>query len=153
DEMTSDVNTLASAIADVNDGVADLKDAVTELNGGTSELKEGSRQYKNGIAELDDSSTELVDGSEEIYEALTEMNRALDDIDDMDLTELEQLGEGFSEMSNGIEETADGMAMLKENYNDAYDILNEAMDNIPSHDISEDEIKALYQSGADEQTI
>src|SRR5690625_2645300 len=153
DDMTDDIKTLADAISDVNAGVAELKQGVAELNKGTSELRDGSSQFKSGMNELDGSSAELVNGSSEINQALQMLNRSLNQLDDINLDALQELKKGMSEMSSGFKEAKDGLAMLRENYKKAYEALAEAIDNIPSNNISEEEIMELYASGANKETV
>lgn len=153
DDMTGDMQTLADAIAEVNGGVADLKRGVAELNKGTSDLENGSSEFTSGMNELDGSSTELVDGSSEINQALQALDGSLGQLDDINLEEFDQLQAGISEMSSGFKEAKDGLTALQDGYSDAYEALEKAIDDIPSEQLSESDIKALYESGADTETV
>ncbi|MEI3604998.1 YhgE/Pip domain-containing protein [Pseudogracilibacillus sp. SE30717A] len=153
DDMKSEMKTLTGAIADINDGVGELKNGVSELNNGVVELKDGSLQYKNGIAELNESSSDLIDGSNEIDQALETMSQALGTADDIDLSDLGELTEGLSQLASGLRETGEGLTTLKENYAKAYDALDGAIGKIPSEQIKEADITALYQSGADKKVV
>lgn len=153
DEMTDDMQTLSDAIAELNDGVAKLKGGVSELNNGVADFQAGSLQYKNGIAALDGSSAKLVNSSEKIGKALGLMSSSLGDIEGMDVSEMDQLVTGLMAISRGLSETADGLATLKENYSGAYRVFDGAMGAIPSSVITEEEIQALYGSGANPEVV
>ena len=153
DDMTGDIQTLADAIAEVNGGVADLKQGVAELNKGTSDLEDGSSEFKSGLTELDGSSAELVDGSSEINQALQTLDSSLGELDNINLEEFNELQAGISEMSSGFKEAKDGLSALQDSYSDAYGALEKAIDDIPSEQLSESDIKELYESGADRETI
>src|SRR5699024_4305427 len=151
--MTGDMKTLSDAIADINNGIAQLNDGVSELNNGAEDLQDGSEQYKNGISSLDEASAELVNGSEEIEKALSTINESLGNVEEMDLSGLEQFVEGLTGIADGLGETAEGLTTLKQNYKNAYDALDTAMTAIPSYDISEEDVQALYESGADQEVV
>jgi len=151
--MTGDMKTLSDAIADINNGIAQLNDGVSELNNGAEDLQDGSEQYKNGISSLDEASAELVNGSEEIEKALSTISESLGNTEEMDLSGLEQFVEGLTGIADGLGETADGLTTLKQNYKNAYDALDTAMTAIPSYDISEEDVQALYESGANQEVV
>ena len=153
DELTSDIVTLSDAISEINDGVGALKDGAAQLNEGTSALENGSDEYQSGVIALDGGSAELVNGSEAIDEALETMSTELTAIDNIDLSELGELVDGLTELSSGLKETSTGLSKLRENYVKAYNALDEAMNGIPAHEISEKEIGALYESDADQEVV
>lgn len=153
DEMTGDMKTLSDAIADINNGVGNLKNGVSELNTGVIELENGSKQFKNGILNLNKSSSDLVNGSKEIKNALDTISTSLGNVEDMDVSGLDQLVEGLNELASGLGETSKGLHTLKQNYNNAYSALNEAITAIPSYNISDQDIQALYESGADQEVV
>lgn len=153
DELTSEMVTLSDAIGEINNGVAELKDGAAQLNAGTTELKNGSAEYRNGITALNGGSSELVSGSEDIDHALQTMSNSLSAIDDIDLSELELLIGGLTQLSAGLKETSNGLSQLHENYTAAYKALNDVISAIPEHQVTQEEIEALYRSGADQETI
>nr|CDQ32075.1 chromosome segregation protein SMC [Virgibacillus halodenitrificans] len=153
DEMTGDMKSLTGAIADLNNGVSKLNNNVASFEKGASELKSGSAQYKNGIAGLSGSSSELVNGSNEMKQALKKMGNSLGGEEEIDLSKLGEMTKGLSQISGGLRETAKGLTTLKDNYAKAYSALDQAMNDIPSNDISEEDIEKLYNSGAEEKTI
>ncbi|MBN6206425.1 hypothetical protein JYK21_08170 [Ralstonia pickettii] len=153
DELTSDMVTLSDAIGKINNGVAELKDGAVQLNAGTTELKNGSAEYRNGITALHGGSSELVSGSEAIDHALQTMSDSLSAIDDIDLSELELLMDGLAQLSAGLKETSAGLSQLHENYTAAYKALNDVINAIPEHQVTQEEIEALYRSGADQETL
>lgn len=153
DEMTGDMKSLTGAIADLNNGVSKLNNNVASFEKGASELKSGSAQYKNGLAGLSGSSSELVNGSNEMKQALKKMSNSIDGEEEIDLSKLGEMTKGLSQISGGLRETAKGLTTLKDNYTKAYSALDQAMNDIPSNDISEEDIEKLYNSGADEKTI
>ncbi len=153
DEMTGDMKSLTGAIADLNNGVSKLNNNVASFEKGASELKSGSDQYKNGIAGLSGSSSELVNGSNEMKQALKKMSNSIGGEEEIDLSKLGEMTKGLSQISGGLRETAKGLTTLKDNYAKAYSALDQAMNDISSNDISEEDIEKLYNSGADEKTI
>lgn len=153
DEMTGDMKTLSESIAEINDGVAALKNGASELNAGTLALHDGSIKYKNGISDLDGASAELLNGSKEIKNALETISNSLGNVEGVDLSGIDQLVEGLGEIANGLGETADGLTTLKNNYKNAYSTLEKAITAIPTYDISEENIQALYESGADQEVV
>ena len=153
DEITGDIVTLSDAIAEINNGVADLKDGAARLNTGTAELRNGSSEYQKGITALNGGSGDLVSGSKEINDALQTMRDSLSAIEDIDLSELELLIDGLAQLSGGLKETNNGLAELHKSYAQAYKALDEAMRAIPGHQVTQEEIEALYRSGADQETI
>ncbi|MHA6252410.1 YhgE/Pip domain-containing protein [Oceanobacillus sp. CAU 1775] len=153
DELTTEMRTLSDAISEINNGVSEMKDGAAELHQGTSELREGSKEYHNGILALDSGSDELVSGSAAINDALELMSDSLSTVDDIDLSQLGLVIDGLNEISDGLREVSGGLTQLLTGYNEAYSALNGAMNAIPNHQITEEEIGALYLSGADKQTI
>ncbi|BAB04440.1 YhgE/Pip domain-containing protein [Halalkalibacterium halodurans] len=154
DEMTKDMRTLSDAIAEMNDGVSELNKGVSDLNQGVHRLREGSSKYEAGMSEVKHSSSELIQASETIEESLTALEKALSGSSaEMDLSELAQLPEGLSQLADGLREVADGLSQLKVNYAKAYAALDEAMDEIPNHQITETEVQQLYKSDANRQTV
>ncbi len=153
DEMTEDMDSLTDAIRQVNEGVGELKTGVAELNDGVAQLRNGSQQYQNGMTELNKGSSELVNASKSIDEALATISESLADADDIDMSELAAVADGLNQIAGGLNETVDGLALLRENYNMAYNALDGAISGIPNHTISEQEIGALYGSGADTRVV
>ncbi|WP_371069479.1 YhgE/Pip domain-containing protein [Sediminibacillus sp. JSM 1682029] len=154
DEMTGEMDTLTDAIAEVNGGVADLEDGIAQLNDGAGELRDGSMQYKDGISSLAGSSSELVNGSGSLKQALEQMSASLESgSEDMGLGDLKQLEDGLYQMADGINRSADGLVTLKDNYAKAYSTLDEKMAAIPDYELSEEEFKQLYKSGADPEVL
>ncbi|MGM8212495.1 YhgE/Pip domain-containing protein [Virgibacillus sp. W0430] len=153
DDMKGDMESLTGAISEINDGVTELNKRVTELNDGTVDLQAGSVEYKKGITELSKSSKELLHGSKEIDEALGTINNSFQSPGELDFSELKQVVEGLSNISNGLREAKEGLEALKSNYANAYSALNKAMEAIPSHTITEADIENLYESDADKRII
>lgn len=153
DNMTEDMDSLTDAIRQLNEGVGELKTGVVELNDGVEQLRNGSQQYQNGMIELNKGSSELVNASKSIDEALATISQSLADADDVDMSELVAVADGLNQIAKGLNETADGLALLRENYNMAYNALDGAISGIPNHTISEQEIGALYGSGADTRVV
>lgn len=152
--MTGEMKDLSDAIGEVNTGVGKLNDGISELNSGTKELSDGSREYRKGMNQLNGSSSDLVGGSGEILAALQQIDGAMQGSSDMpDMGELKQLPKGFRDMAKGLRETASGMDTLSKNYNNAYGALKQAIQGIPNANVTEQEIQALYQSGANQDTV
>ncbi|MDZ5473634.1 YhgE/Pip domain-containing protein [Bacillus sp. 31A1R] len=154
DSMTEDMSTLSDAIGELNNGVADLKDGVIKLNNGVLSLKDGSAQYKSGINQLDGASAEIVSASRTIGDALVTINDSLSsNSTEMELTGLNELPKGLTQLANGLTETANGLSALRENYSLAYRALDEAIKEIPTAQLTEEQISDLYKSGANSTVL
>ncbi|UOQ86453.1 YhgE/Pip domain-containing protein [Gracilibacillus salinarum] len=149
DDVTKDFKSLADATAEVNDGVGELSNGISELNNGVVQLEDGSAEYKSGIAELDNGSDQLVNGSASIKDALSTMKNSLDvELGGADFSELQS---GLEDIAKGLDEAAGGLTDLQENYQKAYNALDESINAIPSNNISEDEMKALQAAVQDNE--
>ncbi|MDX8344983.1 YhgE/Pip domain-containing protein [Rossellomorea sp. YZS02] len=154
DNMTDDMAKLSNAIGKLNTGVTDLKTGVSRLNSGAAELRDGSAQYKNGISELNGSSSQIVGASNSIGEALRTINQSLSaNPADMDLSALHELPGGLNQLADGLTQAASGLSNLQANYAQAYRALDGAIAEIPANNLTEAEITALYQSGADPKVV
>lgn len=150
DEMVGDMDLLTDAIQEIHNGVAELLDGIAQMNSGTGELRDGSKQYHDGITALQASSGDLVSGSASIGEALTTLSQALGGgLEEADLGGLQQLEEALLLMAGGLQEIPQGLKTLNEHHNTALQTLDQAMESIPNHEISEEAIQQLYGSGAD----
>ncbi|MFC4024402.1 YhgE/Pip domain-containing protein [Oceanobacillus longus] len=153
-DMTGDMQSLSTAITDVNDGVGQLNQGISDLNNGAADLSNGSSAYRNGIAELNQSSSELINGSTSIQNALQTMSESMQgSSDSMDMSELETLPEGLQQIAGGLQESASGLDTLKENYGAAYSTLNDAMTAIPTYNISDADIQALYETSENADVV
>lgn len=153
DEMTGDITTLSEAIAEINDGVGELNNGVSELNSGVTELVDGSKQYRNGMVSLDQSSDELISGSKEINQALEMLNNSLNTTEEPELSGIQDLVGGLKQLSDGLGEIVSGLEILKQNYEDLILQLDNAMKAIPAYDITEQDIRDLESSNADQEII
>ncbi|WP_245805759.1 YhgE/Pip domain-containing protein [Bacillus alkalicellulosilyticus] len=153
DDMTDDMNTLNDAIQQLHDGVKELETGVSSLNNGMSELRNGSSQYLAGMNDVNDGSAQLISASQKINEALATISRSFESGDSIDLSLLQALPDGLTELSSGLTETASGLNVLQQNYAQAFAALDSAMNSIPQHAISEDTIQELYVSGANPDTV
>lgn len=153
DEFTEDIVTLADALESIDEGVVELRNGTADLYDGTKALRQGSAEYKKGITALDNGSNELVTGSSAINEALATIHQSLSKAEDMDLGEINQVVEGLSELANALREIESGLVVLKDNYGKAYKALDGAIEGIPAHHLAEDEIGALLQSDANQETV
>ena len=152
--MTGDMESLSSAINDINTGVGKLNNGIAELNTGAGELSRGSTEYRQGLNELNQSSGDLVNGSKEIRNVLNQVNDAMQNNTDIpELGDLQDLPDGFRELAKGIRESADGLGELKENYNQAFEALDDAIGDIPDYNLTDTEIEELYASGGDKEVI
>ncbi|AQQ52291.1 YhgE/Pip domain-containing protein [Planococcus lenghuensis] len=152
--MTGDMQELTDGILKVHNGVGGLQDGIASLNDGVAELHSGSAEYRDGVTSLAASSGELLGASNEIGDALESMNNALSgEPADMDLGQLQELSGGLREIAEGLRDTATGLDTLNNNHQAAYTALDNAMTAIPDYEITEEQIQALYASGADETVI
>ncbi|WLR54215.1 YhgE/Pip domain-containing protein [Mesobacillus subterraneus] len=154
ESMTDDMSALSDAISKLNNGVADLNSGVSQLNNGAASLRDGSAKYKNGIGELNGSSSQIVSASSSIGDALKQISTSLSgDSTQMDVTSMSELPAVLNQLASGMKQAADGLTTLRENYANAYGALDGAIKEIPAHEVSEEEIEALYSSGADANVI
>ncbi|WP_280770047.1 YhgE/Pip domain-containing protein [Salipaludibacillus daqingensis] len=154
DDMTGEITSLTDAIKKISNGVGELNNGVSDLNSGVASLRDGSGEYEKGISDIDGASYELIDASESIDEGLATMSTSLNESSgEMDVTELRELPDGLSQLADGLHQTVNGLDNLNENYTVAYSTLDEAMVAIPDYDITEEEIEALYMSGADSDVV
>ncbi len=152
--MTDEMQTLVDAIADLNDGVKTLNDGVGDLSDGATKLKDGSASYKSGIDQVSKKKSELVGASSSIKDALATINSALQSQSgSLDLSALTQLPPGLSQMSAGLTQVSGGLVQLKDSFKLAYNALNGAINAIPSYQISQAEIGALYQANPGNATL
>ncbi|TYS17032.1 YhgE/Pip domain-containing protein [Rossellomorea vietnamensis] len=152
--MTEDMSELSSGIKKLNDGVGELETGIAELHNGSAGLQDGSAQYKNGISEVNGYSAGLVNGSASIRDALADINQSLSGQSaDMDLSSLSELPAGLKGLAGGLTEVSAGLTALQENYAGAYAALAGAINEIPAGQVSEEQIAALYESGADTAVV
>ncbi|RWZ54459.1 YhgE/Pip domain-containing protein [Halobacillus fulvus] len=152
--VKNDMTSLSDATAEVNRGVGELKNGVAELNDGTARLYDGSVQYKSGVEELSAGSSGLIDGSASIQSALQQMSESVSSSSsEVNLGDLAKMEDGLRQIAGGLEEVENGLSNLKEQYNQAYQALDQSMTAIPAHQISEAEIQALHESGADQEVV
>lgn len=152
-EMTDDMETLADAIKEINNGVGELNNGVSDLNNGVKSLSNGSMDYKEGITSIAGSSSELISASKSIEQALETFSTSLADSEEMGLGDLKELEVGLVQISDGLKDTAEGLANLKENYVTAYSALSSSMEAIPDYVITEEQIQQLYKSGANQTVV
>ncbi|MGN8644538.1 YhgE/Pip domain-containing protein [Gracilibacillus sp. HCP3S3_G5_2] len=151
DGVTDDFETLADATAEIDNGVGELVNGITELNSGVSSLREGSGDYQEGINQVSDGSDELMSGSQSINRALQTMKDSIDQ--DVEAGDFSTLQDGLKQMAEGLKDASEGLTELQQNYENAYQAVEDAIDNIPTHQISEKDIEALVHSGADAEVI
>ncbi|WP_066174405.1 hypothetical protein [Bacillus marinisedimentorum] len=152
--MKKDMHSLSDATSEINKGVSELQKGIAKLHDGAASLQNGSQQYKNGINDLQDGSSELVQGSSSIKASLEQMSGSVGaGSGDMNLDELKKLEDGLRQIAAGLSETEKGLTDLNTSYSQAYHALDQAMEGIPAYQISEADIKALHESGADPKVI
>ncbi len=145
DEMVDDFRSLADAISDLNDGVHKLNNGTSDLYDGALELSDGSAEIRDGLTKLDKNSDDLADGSSQIRSALKEIATGLNSSSgEMDLSSLAELPAGLSQLAQGLNGVTGGMDELNTNFAAAYNALDNAIDDIPSSSISQEELQALY---------
>lgn len=154
EEITDDFQSLSDAIGEINGGVGELSIGISELNNGVSELDSGSAQFHTGLSEASGSSSSLVNASQTIDQSLATMSQSIaENTEAIDLSQLEELQQALVELSSGLEEIATGLTELDANYAKSYEALQEAIEQIPDPTVSGSAIEALYQSGANQETI
>ncbi|MDQ0254764.1 X-X-X-Leu-X-X-Gly heptad repeat protein [Evansella vedderi] len=157
--MTDDIKTLVEAIEQIHNGVTELRRGVTDLNKGVRSLRDGSAKYRDGMVEISGASSELIEGSVMINEMLKNMSNSISEnlmdhnMSEWDLTDLENLPEGLSNLGGTLGEIADELQILDGNYSDTFNELDQAMKEIPNNSISDEEIERLYESGVDREVM
>lgn len=152
--MKNDMNSLSDATAEINRGVGELQNGIAELNDGAASLYEGSEQYKSGIQGLSNQSSELVEGSATIKKSLQQMSGSVESgSGEMNLSDFAKMEDGLRQIAGGLEETGESLTNLKNQYNKAHQALSKSIDAIPDYQISEEDIKALHESGADKEVV
>ncbi|SFJ78822.1 X-X-X-Leu-X-X-Gly heptad repeat-containing protein [Halobacillus dabanensis] len=152
--MKNEMSSLSDATAEINRGVADLKDGIADLDHGIASLYDGSEEYNNGIQGLSNGSSELVSGSSSIKEALQQMSESVGSgSGEMNLNDIVKMEEGLRQIAGGLEETESGLTSLKDQYGKAQQALSQSIEAIPGYQISEEDIQALYESGADKEVV
>lgn len=152
--MTDDMATLSDAIRDVNNGVSELEDGAVQLNNGVASLQNGSAQYKSGMNQINGASSKIVTASKTISDALQKVSSSLSrNSDGLEITKLAELPKGLTQLAGGLTETANGLVILQESYSQAYAALDGAIASIPTQQVSEEEIAALYASGANSDVL
>ncbi|ELK47782.1 hypothetical protein [Halobacillus sp. BAB-2008] len=152
--VKNDMGSLAEATASIDNGVGDLQNGIKELNGGVASLYDGSVQYKQGMESLNSRSSELVEGSASIQSALQQMNEAVQGgTGDVDLNDLTKVEGGLRELADSLKNAQSEIDDLNAQYGKANQALADAIAAIPGYDITEADIQALRDSGADQDII
>lgn len=154
-DIEKDMMSLSDATAEINRGVGELRNGIGELNNGAASLYDGSAQYQQGITELQGSSAGLVEGSASIQSALQQVNESVEIAGSggIDVSQFTELEEGLRQFAGGLEAIESDLANLNGQYSQAHQALDEAINSIPADPVSEADIQALYDSGADPEVI
>lgn len=153
DEFTDEIGTLADALQEIDRGVLGLKSGTEELHDGTTALQNGSSEYQNGIHALNNGSSELISGSKEIQGALDAIDKSLSEFKGMDGSGFNEITIALEEFAKALREIKEGLISLKNGFSGAYEALDQAIEAIPAHEITEEEIIALKQSDANQETV
>lgn len=157
DDMVDNMSSLSDAIAEVHEGVGTLNDGVLQLSDGTNDVEEGSAQFHQGLIDLNSASTSLVHGSGQIKAALARMKKELSFVDDIDLSELQELIDGLEKMELGLREIADGLNELAGGYATAFDKLNNLVEEVPNRDeeleLTKEEMGLMIVQGISQEKI
>lgn len=162
DSMVEQFQTLADAIADLNDGAASLVGGVAELSAGAASLAGGSAEFATGIAQLNESATQLGDGSAQINQALADVATSLGAANpNEDTTEaveptlgsLTQLPEALRQMAAGLTQSPETMAALASGIPALVEALDGAIAAIPDGVITQEAIGALMQATATDKAL
>lgn len=136
DDMVDDFGELSDAIAELHDGVGKLNEGIRDLRDGTGNLQDGSAKFQQGLVDLNGASGSLVNGSTEIKRALGTMKDELSFLEQIDLSQFNQLTNGLTDMEKGLREIAKGLDELADGYAMGYAGLQEAIGAIPDYDES-----------------
>lgn len=153
DEFTDEMGTLADALQEIDRGVLELKEGTEELHEGTTALQSGSNEYQNGIHALNNGSSELISGSKEIQRALEAIDQSLSGFEGINGSDFNEITNALEEFAKALREIKDGLVSLNNGFSEAYDALGHAIETIPAHEITEEEVIALKQSDANQETI
>ncbi|MFB1083427.1 YhgE/Pip domain-containing protein [Jeotgalibacillus sp. JSM ZJ347] len=153
-EVKQEMTSLSDATAEVNNGVGELQAGIAELNNGTANLYDGSAQFRDGISQLSQNAGGLIEGSSSIQDALNQMSESVGaGVGEVNTGEFSELPAAFRQIAGGLDEVGSGLTSLSGSYEQAYHALDQAIAAVPEHQISEADIAALYESGADEATV
>lgn len=152
--LDDEFHSLTDAIGEIKTGIGVLRDGMGELSNGLSALETGSAEYQTGIQQLDQSGKQLTDASSEIDQAVSDVYQGIRRTSGIaGLEELEKVDQSIGELVTGMNELADGLEQLASQYGKANKALKTALHQIPEATITEADIEALYQSGADVDVI
>ncbi|WP_078393221.1 hypothetical protein [Shouchella patagoniensis] len=159
EELTGEFDSLTGAISDLTTGLGDLHEGLNGLSSGLYQLKEGSSNYQAGMSETAGAGSELVFASSAIKQSLNDLNEGLQG-DSMEATDFDldiglddELFDALSQFSGGMTEIGSGIEELSTNYEQAYNALKTEIDDIPDHDIAEEDIQQLYENNPDSETV
>ncbi|MGR9047488.1 YhgE/Pip domain-containing protein [Halobacillus faecis] len=152
--MKNDMGSLSNATAEINQGVGELKNGIAELNDGAASLYDGSERFNSGIQGVSSGSAELVEGSASIKTALQQMNEAVaSGSGEVNVSDFAKMEDGLRQLSAGLNEAEKGLTNLKDQYSQAHQAMSQSIEAIPGYQISEQEIQALRESGADQEVV
>ncbi|MEY8752798.1 YhgE/Pip domain-containing protein [Alkalicoccobacillus gibsonii] len=154
EELTGEFDSLTGAISDLNNGLGDVKSGIDALSTGLVQLETGSASYRDGVNEAANGGSELVEASGAIQSGLNQLNEGLSASDtEIDIGLDEDLFGALDQFATGLSELSAGMDELNSHYQEAYDVLKEAINEIPSTEISEEEIQQLYIDNPESEVV
>ena len=152
--MTGGLSELSGAVGQLNEGIHKMKDGLAELNKGVGRLNAGSEEFNKGLSTVGAKSSELINASETINNALNTIKASLnEEIGELNIGELSKLPQSLSMISAGLNEISNGLNELKTNYIMLISTLDNAMNNISSNQISEEELQRLIISNPENETV
>ncbi len=151
-ELTDPLVELTGAIELINGGALSLKDGISAAAGGAQGLQKGSAQYQAGLNSLNESASGLLSASEKINDALGAFSENLS-TGDFDLSGLVRLPHALNQFAQAMREASDGLKRLADAHASILAGLDSAMDKIPAHMITQEEIDALYESVPERETL
>ncbi|WYP26437.1 YhgE/Pip domain-containing protein [Alkalihalobacillus sp. FSL W8-0930] len=154
EELTGEFDSLTGAISDLNNGLGDVKSGIDALSTGLVQLETGSANYRDGVNEAANGGSDLVEASGAIQSGLNQLNEGLSASDtNIDIGLDEDLFGALNQFTIGLSELSAGMDELNTHYQDAYGVLKEAINDIPSTEISEEEIQQLYIDNPESEVV
>lgn len=148
------LNILSTSICQLNDGAINLKSGSNTLNNTLNTLSKGSDNINNGMQKLSLGMLDIKEGSNKIYEALTQFEDGINNFDNnVNMNMFISLTKSLKNIVAVLKQIETQLILLQENYEDAYTMLNNAVDKIPKKLITKDKLKSFINKNDEQLNI
>lgn len=173
-DLVDEISSLQDAIEQINtaagslsSGTGDLADGMNQFNSGLSDMYSGLSQLTDGLGELTAGNSGLSDGSAQILYALTTIKNNLDSLGEVDLSDLDALTNGSTQILSAINSISGGLSQVQnalastdalKSGNDAVIAYLQEQKNLLDENIPEDaaqieQINAMIQTLTQESSL